>query len=104
MQFRIVTCRYYRFVQAADGQFAFADALSCRLLLEHFGSWHAVPEMVEVPISEVQSFRQSLDEATRKRFKSSAHLPLGTGFQARRFAVGGGRVGVGLTFTPLPRR
>ena len=45
--------------------------------------WQACPEIVEVPISEVQAFRQSAEEATRKRFKPLAHLPLGTGFQAR---------------------
>lgn len=73
-------------LQAADGQLVFGDALSCRLLLDEYGSWAACPDKVVVPILELATFRLS-DGATRKRFKMLSHLPQAATFQVAELDV-----------------
>lgn len=76
-------------LQADDGQFVFADALSCRLILQHFGSWGQCPELIEAGVVEMQAHRQSAEEGTRKRFRALAHLPMGASFHVCELELSG---------------
>ncbi|KAL1499799.1 hypothetical protein AB1Y20_012484 [Prymnesium parvum] len=76
-------------LQAADGQFAFADALSARLVVDHFGSWEACPAVLEAPVVELHSHQQSEADASRRRFKPQAHLPVGATFALCELALRG---------------
>ena len=72
-------------LQAADGQMVFVDALSSRLLVQHFGG---CPPAVAAPLLELSSFKQDAFN-TRKRFKALAHLPVGTNFQVAELDLSG---------------
>ncbi|DBB05197.1 TPA: hypothetical protein ACH3X3_010439 [Trebouxia sp. C0006] len=64
----------FYFYQAADGQCVFLHPLVSRALLAHYGSYAACPPEVAGQILEVEDMVQT--EATRKRMKHLAHLPL----------------------------
>ena len=49
-----------------------------RLLLQQYVSFEGCPARLSAPIVELTNYRQS--DATRKRFKAVAHLPLATPF------------------------
>ena len=61
-------------LQAASGELVFVDSLTSRMLVEHFGNWDSMPEHFCAQVVELTVVRQ--DEATRKRHKGAAHLPL----------------------------
>lgn len=61
--------------QAADGQWLFLHPLNLRCLLHHCGgSYETCPRSVRAKLVEVEDVVQS--EATRRRYKYLAHLPL----------------------------
>lgn len=69
----------FYFYQSADGQCVFLHPLVSRALLAHYGSYAACPPEVAGQILEVEDMVQT--EATRKRMKHLAHLPLSGAFK-----------------------
>ncbi|DBB01557.1 TPA: hypothetical protein ACH3X1_000206 [Trebouxia sp. C0004] len=69
-----VTSTEFYFYQSADGQCIFLHPLVSRALLAHYGSYAACPPEVAGQILEVEDMVQT--DATRKRMKHLAHLPL----------------------------
>eukprot|EP00042_Codosiga_hollandica_P023980 m.98159 g.98159 ORF g.98159 m.98159 type:complete len:601 (+) comp51386_c0_seq2:509-2311(+) len=63
------------FYQASDESNSFLEPIMMRVLLQHFGSYEALPDTVEAPVIEVE--RITVDEQVRARYKVLSHLPLG---------------------------
>lgn len=62
------------FYAAADGQWLFLQPLCMRALLAAHGSYEACPPQLRARLLEAEPLLQS--DATRKRHKMLAHLPL----------------------------
>ena len=69
--------RYY-FYQASDGQWLFLSPLNLKMLLAHHGSYAACPPLLTARVLEVEGVAQ--DEASRRRQRTLAHLPLAATF------------------------
>lgn len=66
------------FYQAADGQLIFVGPLNLRMLLEFSKSSKKLPLEFTARILEIEDIQQT--EAVRKRYRRTAHLPLGAHF------------------------
>ncbi|PSC71813.1 RING finger 10 [Micractinium conductrix] len=77
----------YYFYQAADGQWLFLCALNLRMLLSHYGSYAACPHSLTAKVLEVEDVVQ--DEASRRRMRTLAHLPLTATFKLCEVDVSG---------------
>ncbi|KAL3147231.1 hypothetical protein ABBQ32_002726 [Trebouxia sp. C0010 RCD-2024] len=73
------------FYQSADGQCVFLHPLVSRALLAHHGSYAACPPQVIGKVLEVEDMVQT--DATRKRMKHLAHLPI-SGMQGLALVAG----------------
>ncbi|KAL4420636.1 hypothetical protein ABPG75_010292 [Micractinium tetrahymenae] len=69
----------FYFYQAADGQWLFLCALNLRMLLARYGSYAACPPTFTAKVLEVEDVAQ--DEASRRRMRVLAHLPLTATFK-----------------------
>ena len=68
----------YYFYQAPDGQQVMLHSACMRVLLEHYGSYEALPQEVEGDVVEIENKTQ--DEEVRKRAAHIRHIPLTTEF------------------------
>lgn len=64
----------FLFYQAADGQSAFLSPFDLRVLAAAYGSLQACPHTLSAPVLGLEHVVQT--DATRKRFKHLAHIPL----------------------------
>jgi hypothetical protein len=62
-------------VQASDGQSVFLHPLSMKCLLQHYGSYEALPPSLEAPLVEAESVTMAT-EGTRKKYRYLSHLSL----------------------------
>ncbi|KAI3430854.1 hypothetical protein D9Q98_009263 [Chlorella vulgaris] len=70
---------FFFFFQAADGQWLFLCPLNLRMLLARYGSYAACPATITAKVLEVEDVTQ--DEASRRRMRVLAHLPLTATFK-----------------------
>lgn len=67
------------FYQSSDGQWLFLCPLNLRMLLAHYSAYPACPPTLSARVLEVEDVAQ--DEASRRRMRVLAHLPLTATFQ-----------------------
>jgi hypothetical protein len=90
-------------VQASDGQSVFLHPLSMKCLLQHYGSYEALPPSLEASLVEAESVTMAT-EGTRKKYRYLAHLSLTGAFMLCEVRTTGKRLAAESLSSVQPRR